>query len=74
MAPGLLAVIEGPFGTSESLGKYDTILLFATGIGITGQLSYIEQLLNEARKPDSKPNKVVLFWQVHSEGRCHRRL
>ncbi|KAI3339697.1 hypothetical protein F4824DRAFT_454462 [Ustulina deusta] len=39
------ALIEGPYGKSLSVGKYGTVLLLATGVGIAGQLPYIKELL-----------------------------
>jgi hypothetical protein len=46
-------------------------LLFATGIGIAGQLPYVKQLLENFHNYDVKARRIALFWQVDSEGRPH---
>lgn len=35
---GMRAIVEGPYGEELDLESYDTVLLFATGMGIAGQL------------------------------------
>jgi predicted ferric reductase len=61
------AVIEGPYGRELELDSYGTVLLFATGIGIAGQLPYIEQLLEGYRNCEVKTRSMALFWEVESE-------
>ncbi|KAM5349489.1 hypothetical protein ACJ41O_005994 [Fusarium nematophilum] len=63
----LAAVIEGPYGKELHLDSYGTVLLFATGIGIAGQLSYVAQLLDGYQNYEVKTRRVALFWQVDSE-------
>ncbi|KAH8748345.1 hypothetical protein BGZ57DRAFT_739465, partial [Hyaloscypha finlandica] len=41
----LRAIVEGPYGKEIHLDEYGIVLLFATGIGIAGQLPYVKQLL-----------------------------
>lgn len=65
------AIIEGPFGNEIHLDDYGTVLLFATGIGIAGQLLYVRQLLENFHNHDAKARRVALFWQVDSEGGTH---
>lgn len=67
-APGLSALIEGPYGRELDLGSYGTVLLFATGIGIAGQLPYVARLLEGYHDCDVKTRRIALFWQVESEG------
>ncbi|TLD14366.1 uncharacterized protein PgNI_02695 [Pyricularia grisea] len=64
----LTALIEGPYGKELKLDLYGTMLLFATGIGIAGQLSYMSQLLRDYRSCETKTRRIALFWQVRSEG------
>lgn len=64
----LRAIIEGPYGKEIHLDEYGTVLLFATGIGIAGQLPYVRQLLENFHNYDAKARRIVLFWQVDSEG------
>jgi len=67
---GIRAVIEGPYGRELSLDSYGTVLLFATDIGITGQLSYVDQLLDGYHNCEVKTRRISLFWQVESESKC----
>jgi hypothetical protein len=43
-------------------------LLFATGIGIAGQLPYLRQLLENFHNFDAKARRIALFWLVDFEG------
>jgi predicted ferric reductase len=65
--PKLKAVIEGPYGRELALDQYGTVLLFSTGIGITGQLLYVARLLEGYRKCEVKTRRIALFWEVQSE-------
>ncbi|KAH7111757.1 hypothetical protein B0J11DRAFT_542940 [Dendryphion nanum] len=61
------AVIEGPYGKELKLDSYGTVLLFATGIGIAGQLPYVEKLLEGYRNCEVKTRRIALFWEMGSE-------
>jgi predicted ferric reductase len=61
------AIIEGPYGNELRLDSYGTVILFATGIGIAGQLPYIAQLLKGYRECKVKTRKIEVFWEVESE-------
>jgi predicted ferric reductase len=63
------AMLEGPYGNEIHVDQYGTVLLFATGIGIAGQLPYVRQLLEKFEQYNAKARRVALFWQVGSEGR-----
>jgi NAD(P)H-flavin reductase len=65
----LAAVIEGPYGKGLNLDSYGTVLLFATGIGIAGQLPFVAQLLEGYHNYEVKTRRIALFWQVESESR-----
>ncbi len=64
------AIIEGPYGEELDLKLYSTILLFATGIGIAGQLPYITQLLEEYHNSREKNRRIAVFWELDSESKC----
>ncbi|GAB1319498.1 hypothetical protein MFIFM68171_09708 [Madurella fahalii] len=66
-ATDLATVLEGPYGKELSLDSYGTVLLFATGIGIAGQLPYVAQLLSGHHNYEVKTRRIALFWQVDSE-------
>jgi predicted ferric reductase len=61
------AIVEGPYGKELQLDSYGTVLLFATGIGIAGQLPYITRLLEGYRNCEVKTRRIALFWEVESE-------
>jgi predicted ferric reductase len=61
------AFIEGPYGKELHLDTYGTVLLFATGIGIAGQLPYITQLLEGYDRSDVKARRIALFWELEDE-------
>ncbi|KAI9767709.1 MAG: hypothetical protein M1839_004370 [Geoglossum umbratile] len=61
------AIIEGPYGNELNLELYGTVLLFATGIGIAGQLPYVKQLLEGYHNCEVKTQRIALFWEMDSE-------
>jgi hypothetical protein len=63
----LRAIAEGPYGEEIHLDDYGTVLLFATGIGIAGQLPYVRPLLENFHNFDAKARRIALFSQVDSE-------
>jgi NAD(P)H-flavin reductase len=56
-----MTFIEGPYGSHTALDQYGTVLLFATGIGIAGQLSYMKEQLQLYREWQTKTRRHVLF-------------
>lgn len=67
------AFIEGPYGKSISVQNYDTAILFATGIGITGQLLYVKRFLEHHSvdaqcDQETERKRVVLIWEVDADG------
>lgn len=69
-------VLDGPYGVHLDLTKYRTVLLFATGIGIAGQLPYFEHLLRCHHDRKTRSKKISLFWEIDSECEelCMRKL
>lgn len=51
--------IEGPYGTSFPIERYETVLLVAGGIGITAILSYALEM-----KRKGTDQHVILYWMV----------
>jgi len=64
---GMRAIVEGPYGKQLDLESYDTVLLFATGMGIAGQLSYVTQLLERYHSRRVTGQRIALFWELDSE-------
>jgi predicted ferric reductase len=63
-----LAFIDGPYGYSHDLGEYGTVLMFATGIGIAGHLSYLKDLIRGYNSCEVRTRCVILVWQLDNEG------
>jgi predicted ferric reductase len=53
-------LVEGPYGSSHPVHKYDNIVMFAGGIGITGVYCYAQSL----RKESSRDYKVHFNWVI----------
>jgi predicted ferric reductase len=62
------ALVEGPYGNPTKLDQYGTVLLFATGIGIAGQLPYMNEQLRLYREWRTKTRRHVLYWEIDAEG------
>jgi predicted ferric reductase len=65
-ATGMTALVEGPYGTERSLASYGTVLLFASGVGITHQLGYVKQLVEGFDQATVAARRVTLVWVVPS--------
>jgi NAD(P)H-flavin reductase len=55
------AIVEGPYGRELYLETYGTVLLFATGIRIAGQLPYVTQLLKGYYNYEVKGCRIAFF-------------
>ena len=56
--------LEGPYGGQHSLDSYGTVVLFAGGVGITHQLSFVRHLLNAHNSNTAAARKIVLVWCI----------
>lgn len=56
--------IEGPYGGHHSLRSYGTLLLFAGGVGITHQVSYVRDLVAGYQDGTVAARKIVLVWSI----------
>jgi len=56
-----IAIIDGPYGQERDLTNFETVLLFATGIGIAGQLSYLKRLMELRRKRATSIRRISLY-------------
>lgn len=61
-----LALIEGPYGVSEPLDSYGTVLLFAGGAGITNQLSHMHHIIRGWAAGTCATQKLAVVWSVRS--------
>ncbi|KIW78102.1 hypothetical protein Z517_07935 [Fonsecaea pedrosoi CBS 271.37] len=60
------ALIEGPYGNERSMSSYGTVLLFASGVGITHQLGYVKQLVEGYGHGTVAAKRVTLVWVIPS--------
>lgn len=65
---GIKALIDGPYGRDLHLSSYGMVLLFASGIGIAGQLPCVRQLLQEFHMCKTNCRRIVLFWEMDLQG------
>ena len=56
--------IEGPYGGHHSLRSYGTLVLFAGGVGITHQVSYVRELVQGYQDGTVAARKIVLVWSI----------
>ncbi|RAR11831.1 ferric reductase [Stemphylium lycopersici] len=54
--------IEGPYGGNHYFDSYGTVVLFAGGVGITHQLSFVRHLLVAHNQNTAATQKIVLVW------------
>ncbi|KIY01518.1 uncharacterized protein Z520_03070 [Fonsecaea multimorphosa CBS 102226] len=60
----LNALIEGPYGTERSMSSYGTVVLFASGVGITHQLGYVKELVEGYSHGTVAAKRVTLVWVI----------
>lgn len=52
--------VEGPYGSNHPVHKYDEVVMFAGGIGITGVYCYAQGI----RKSSTRQQKIYLNWVI----------
>ena len=62
------AYFTGPHGSPTVMDDYGTVLLFATGHGISTQLSHVKQLIKERDNGTSRTRHIHLIWQLETWG------
>lgn len=68
----LIAIIDGPYGKELDLTKFETVLLFATGIGIAGQLSYLKRLMEIKDRRATSIKRISLYWEMEYAGKKYQ--
>lgn len=58
--------LEGPYGGTERLHSFGTVLLFAAGVGITHQLPHVRDLVAGYANGTVAARRVTLIWTVAS--------
>jgi len=65
----LLAFIDGPYGVGRKFGDYGTVIMFASGIGIAGQLPYIKELISGYNECIVKTRRIRLVWEIEANSK-----
>ena len=60
------AMVEGPYGGSQVLHSYGTVMMFAGGIGITHQVSFVRDLVAGFANGTVAARRVILIWVIQS--------
>jgi len=64
-----LALFTGPHGTSTPVGRYETVLMVASGFGIAAQLPYLKRLIHGYNACTIETRRVHLVWQLETTGK-----
>ncbi|KAK3176081.1 hypothetical protein OEA41_007403 [Lepraria neglecta] len=62
----LPAFVEGPYGGSQVLHSYGTVMLFAGGVGITHQITSVRDLTAGYVSSTAAAQRVTLIWVIRS--------
>ncbi|KAL8648105.1 MAG: hypothetical protein Q9210_005174 [Variospora velana] len=62
----ITAYVEGPYGGHAVLHSYGTVMIFAGGVGITHQVSYVRDLVAGYASGTVAARKVILVWVIQS--------
>ncbi|KAL5047668.1 hypothetical protein BDW71DRAFT_40720 [Aspergillus fruticulosus] len=62
---------EGPYGALEDLDTYGTVMLIASGVGITNAMSYLYQFLEGFSARETAVRRVNLVWATRSVDDLH---
>ncbi|QKX60487.1 uncharacterized protein TRUGW13939_07632 [Talaromyces rugulosus] len=59
-----LTWVDGPYGVPLDLRGYGCTVMFATGIGIAAQISYVKEILKQRWRWQSSMRNITLAWEV----------
>ncbi|GBF63951.1 hypothetical protein TMEN_6619 [Trichophyton mentagrophytes] len=59
------AWVDGPYGISTKIDKYDDMLMVATGMGIAAQIPYIRDFLDACSQQPAAYPSIYIAWQVN---------
>ncbi|KAJ9137684.1 hypothetical protein NKR23_g9006 [Pleurostoma richardsiae] len=63
-----LLIVDGPYGDSISLRKFGSVFFFATGLGISAQLLYMRQLVEDSVRRRTCCRSLTLYWEISDAG------
>lgn len=70
----LLAFIDGPYGPPLNLGEHETVVMFASGVGIAGHMPHIKELISGYNSCEIRTRRVLVVWQLDEECEFSRPL
>ncbi len=62
-----LEIIDGPYGQEHEFGNYETVLMFAGGMGIAGVLPYIRRLVEGESRKKLRVRRLSVIWVLERE-------
>jgi predicted ferric reductase len=57
-------LIDGPYGQNLRLHRFESILLFATGTGVTGLISIVAEIFKSPERSPVNLRQIVLIWEL----------
>ncbi|PWW75021.1 hypothetical protein C7212DRAFT_282248 [Tuber magnatum] len=58
------ALVEGPYGKIDTLGSYGTVVLIASGVGITHPVPHVRELVDGYAKGTVATRRITLVWAI----------
>ncbi|KAJ6004609.1 rerric reductase like transmembrane component [Penicillium herquei] len=62
----LPALIDGPYGMTQAVDGFESVLVIATDFGIAGVISYMTKLVYGFNTGNSQVRRLRLVWEVHN--------
>ena len=62
-----VVAVNGPYGTQVNTTTYNTLVLFATGIGIAAQLPVLKQAYMDYQAGTNIVRRISVIWQMNAE-------
>jgi len=59
--------VNDPYDKAKNFGDFESILMFASGIGIVAQILYIKKLLANIKRFKIRTRSMLLVWQLDNE-------
>jgi predicted ferric reductase len=67
----LKMIVDGPYGTEARNLRYDTILLFASGIGIAALMPFMKAIIDDHKRSRSSVRRISLIWEIDRESELY---
>ncbi|THC89625.1 hypothetical protein EYZ11_010936 [Aspergillus tanneri] len=60
-------IVDGPYGGQQRLDRYGHVVMFAQGIGIAAQMSYIRALFYGSLNGELPTRRICLLWETREK-------